>query len=50
MTRVLVDFDSAGPDDVIQTCVDVTVDDQGYAEKDLWAAALRLAADQIDRH
>ncbi len=49
MVSLVTDYEPADPDNIIQSQVQVAVDDKGYADSDLWATALRLAADKIDR-
>ena len=46
--RILTDFEPAGPGGISQSCVVVAVDEQGYASPELWATALRMAADKIE--
>lgn len=46
--RITIEFHPAGPDGVVLSSVDVAVDERGCASPELWAAALRMAADKIN--
>ena len=47
-TRITMEFHPSGPGGITHAGVDVAVDGRGCASPELWATALRMAADKIN--